>query len=86
MNHVQQFSLSLTDNAPQSFDMPNDAKPLAFEVIDNTAWLSVLVDSEEKPAKRYFTIIGSQAVPAKAVYVGTRAYQQSFYHLFETPI
>jgi hypothetical protein len=86
MKHVQTFPLSLTDDEPQAVEMPKDATPLAFEVVETIARLFALVDSEEKPAKRYFTIIGSQTVPANARYVGTCPYQQSFCHLFETPL
>jgi hypothetical protein len=85
MKHVQPFSLSFTDE-PQPFDMPKDATTLAFDVVDNSAWLFALVDSESKPVKRYFTVIRSQTVPASALYIGTCLYQQSFCHLFETSL
>lgn len=86
MKHVQQIPLSFTDK-PQCFAMPERAKPLAFDVVDNSAWLLALVDSEAKSTQRYFTIIRSQTVvPENAIYVGTSASQQLFYHLFENSI
>lgn len=88
MKHVHQYQLTFAAEA-QRFEMPANAVPLAFEVIDNNARLWALIepstDPEAEAVPRWFTVIGSdQPVPDNAVYLGTCPHIEKSWHLFET--
>lgn len=82
---VQAFPLSFAVIGQQPVQISATAIAVNFSMNDQVPTLRAYTDPSA-PTTRNFTIFGDgQTVPSNGTYVGTVQYQQSFFHLFETP-